>query len=86
MTWRIEFTPTAARQLKKLGPENARRITKFLRENICGDPRGQGKALTGALREFWRYRVGDFRVLVRIEEDRLLVLVVRVGHRREVYR
>lgn len=86
MTWQIDFTPVAAKQLKKIGPENGRRITKFLQDNICNDPRQQGKALKGALREFWRYRIGDFRVLVRIEEKRLVVLIIRVGHRREIYR
>jgi len=86
LTWQIEFTPAAARQLKKIGPENGRRIIKFLQTNICSDPRSHGKPLKGTLREFWRYRVGDFRVLVRFEEDRLVVLVVNVGHRKEVYR
>ena len=86
MAWQIEFTPTAAKQLKKIGPENGRRITEFLRKNISHDPRSQGKSLKGALREFWRYRVGYFRVLARIEDQKLLVLVVRVGHRKKVYR
>jgi len=86
LTWKIDFTPAAVKQIKKLGPENGRRITGFLRDNISNDPRSRGKALKGALREFWRYRVGNFRVLVRIEEQRLLVLVVRVGYRKEVYR
>lgn len=86
MTWQIEFTPVAAKQLKKIGPENGRRITKFLQDIISNDPRQQGKALKGALREFWRYRIGDFRVLVRIEEERLVVLIIRVGHRRQIYR
>ena len=86
MTWKIEFTPAAAKQLRKLGPENGRQITGFLRKNISKDPHSQGKALKGDLRVFWRYRVGNFRVLARIEEQRLLVLGVRVGHRKEVYR
>ncbi len=86
MAWRIEFTPAAAKQLKKLDPEKGRRITRYLQENICSNPREQGKALKGALREFWRYRVGNFRVLVRIEDDKLVVLVIRVGHRRNIYR
>ena len=86
MTWRIEFTPAAVKQLKNLGPENGRRITRYLRKNICNNPREQGKSLKGDLREFWRYRVGNFRVLVRIEDDRLVVLVIHVGDRREIYR
>ena len=86
MIWQIEFTPIAVKQLKKIGPENGRRITKFLQEKVCKNPRLHGKALKGALREFWRYRVGDFRVLARVEESRLIVLVVGIGHRRDIYR
>lgn len=86
MAWKIEFTPAALRQLKKIDPENGRRILVFLRTEITNDPRSRGKALKGALRKFWRYRIGEYRVLVRIEGDKLLVLVVRVGHRKEIYR
>lgn len=86
MTWQIEFTPAAAKQLEKIGPANGRRISGFLREKIANDPHCHGKALKGALREFWQYRVGNFRMLARIEEQKLLVLVVRVGHRKDVYR
>ena len=86
MTWKIEFTPAAAKQLKKIGPDNGRRIIRFLRENVQADPYKKSKVLKGALRKFWRYRVGDFRVLARIERDRLVVLIVSVGHRRDVYR
>ena len=86
MTWQIEFTPAAAKQLKKIGPENGRRITDFLRKNISNDPRSHGKSLKGTLRDFWRYRVGTFRVLARIEKQKLVVLVVQVGHRKDVYR
>ena len=86
MTWKIEFTPAAAKQLKKIGPENGRRIIRFLQENVRSEPFKQGKGLKGALREFWRYRVGDYRVVARIEGERFIVLIVRVGHRRDVYR
>jgi mRNA interferase RelE/StbE len=68
---------SAVEQLRKLGPENGRQITGFLRKIISNDPHSQGKKLKGALREFGRYRVGNSRVLARIEEQRLLVLVVR---------
>ncbi len=88
MAWRIEFTPEAEKQLAKLEKQSAKRITRFLKERVATltDPRALGEPLKGKLREFWRYRVGDYRVLCRIEEGRLLVLVVRVGHRRDVYR
>lgn len=94
MAWTIEYTETAKRQLKKLDRQAARRIVDFMDERIAGehDPRASGKALTGkaltgkALGAFWRYRVGDFRVICAIEDGRLCVLVVEIGNRREVYR
>jgi mRNA interferase RelE/StbE len=88
LAWQIEFTPEAEKQLAKIDRQSANRITNFLRERIAAaeNPRSLGKALKGVLREFRRYRVGDCRIICRIENDRLLVLVVRVAHRREVYR
>ena len=85
--WRVEFHPDAARDLRKLGHEARRLVLTYLRKRIAttDDPRRFGHPLVGDLKGFWRYRVGDFRVLVSIKDDRLLVLVVTVGHRREVY-
>ena len=89
MPWRIEFSAEADRELSKLDPQHARRIVKFLKERVAplGDPRSVGKALQGSrLGEFWRYRVGPFRLICKIEDDRLLVLVLRIGDRKEIYR
>ncbi len=88
MAWRVEFTPEAEKQLAKLDKQSAKRITKFLKERVASlnDPGSLGDPLKGRLREFWRYRVGDYRILCRIEERRLLVLVVKIGRRRDVYR
>ena len=88
MAWRIELTATAARQLAKLDKNDARRITGFLRQRLAvtDDPRSSGKALTGPLGGFWRYRVGDFRVICDIQDEALRVLVIEIGNRREVYR
>lgn len=86
MAWMIEFTADAAKQLEKIGKENARRIRTFLRERVMQDPRQHGKMLKGSQREFWRYRVGDFRILAHIEENRFVVLVVKLGHPKEIYR
>ncbi len=85
MAWRIELTPQAAKQLAKIDGRHSRRITNHLR-GAASDPRSKGGPLQGWLREFWRYRVGDYRVLVRLEDDRLLVLVVEVIHRSKAYR
>ena len=88
LAWKIEFTPEAEKQLERLDKQVAKRITRFLKERVAvlEDPRALGEPLKGRLREFWRYRVGDYRILCHIEKGRLLVLVVRVGHRRDVYK
>lgn len=88
MVWTVDYTDTAKGQLKKLDKQTARRIIDFMDERIAGreNPRDSGKALTGPLGDFWRYRVGDCRVVCDIQEGVLRVLVVQVGNRREIYR
>ena len=89
MAWKVELSPGADRDLDKLDPQHTRRILKFLFERVAllEDPRSIGEALQGQrLGEFWRYRVGDYRLVSKIQDDRLVVLVIKVGHRREVYR
>lgn len=89
MAWKVELDSAAERDLDKLGPQMARRILAFLHGRIAplDDPRSIGEALKGSkLGDFWKYRVGDFRVIASIEDGALRVLVVRVGNRREVYR
>jgi mRNA interferase RelE/StbE len=86
--WKVEFDPAARRELDKLDKTVARRIFKFLYERVLrlDDPRKIGERLQGALGEFWRYRVGDYRLVCSLEDDRLTVLVLRIGQRREIYR
>ncbi|MFY8042959.1 MAG: type II toxin-antitoxin system RelE family toxin [Rhodoferax sp.] len=89
MAWQIELTATAAKQLGKLDKSIAKRIVTFLRSRLAqmDDPRLSGKALTGTqLGAFWRYRVGDYRLICDIQDDRLCVLVIEIGNPREVYR
>ena len=89
MAWKIELSVEADRELNKLDPQHAKRILKFLRARVANleNPRSLGKPLQGSrLGEFWSYRVGDYRLICKIEDDRLLVLVLDIGHRREVYR
>jgi len=85
--WRVEFDRDAARDLRKLGVQAERLILRYLRERIATeeDPRRFGHALTRELKGLWRYRVGDYRIVASIEDDRFVVLVVTVGRRREVY-
>ncbi|HKW64790.1 MAG TPA: type II toxin-antitoxin system RelE/ParE family toxin [Candidatus Acidoferrum sp.] len=89
MAWKIELSAKADRELTKLDPPKRKRILKFLSERLAllENPRGIGQALRGSeLGEFWKYRVGDYRLICKIEDERVLILVLRVGHRREVYR
>jgi len=86
---RVEFGDEAKKDLAKLDRQIARRIAAFLRDRVAvlDDPRSLGDALKGSqLGEFWKYRVGDYRIIALIEDSVLRILVVRIGNRREVYR
>lgn len=89
MAWQIELAQSAASELKKLDPQIARRLTAYLRERVAPskDPRSLGQALKGdELGQFWKYRVGDYRLIAEIQDRQIRILVVRVGHRSDVYR
>ncbi len=89
MAWTIEFSKTAERDLRKLDKQAARRISRFLLDRIAAldDPRSVGEALHGSeLGEFWKYRVGDYRIIARIEDDVIRIMILEIGHRREIYR
>jgi mRNA interferase RelE/StbE len=89
MTWKLELSTLAEKNLDQLDRQIARRILIFLHTRIAqlDDPRSIGEALKGSrLGEFWKYRVGDYRVIASIEDGALKILVVRIGSRREVYR
>ena len=86
--WKVEFQLSAANQISELDPPIQKRILTFFRERVLatGNPRQLGKALKGDRGELWRYRIGDYRAICKIEDGRLVVLVLEVGHRREIYR
>jgi mRNA interferase RelE/StbE len=89
MAWTVEFEEGAEKDLDKIGSEAKRRILKFLNDRIrtAENPRSIGEALHGSkLGAFWKYRVGDYRIICNIDDMIVTVYVVRVGHRREVYR
>lgn len=89
MAWKIEVDPAAAKELGKLDPQTARRILKFLQERVSllDDPRSIGEALKGsALGDFWKYRVGDYRIISSIQDNIVTILIVRIGNRREIYK
>lgn len=89
MAYRVELSVAADRELGRLDVQHRKRVLKFLHERVAklDDPRSVGQALHGSrLGEFWKYRVGDYRLICKIEDDRLLVLVLRFGHRASIYR
>ncbi len=88
MAWKVELSAEVDRQLGKLDPQVTRRILRFLHERVARleNPRSIGEALHGSrLGEFWKYRVGDYRLICSIEDKFVLILVLRIGHRREIY-
>ena len=89
MAWKIELSAQADRELGKLDPQQSKRTLKFLRDRLASldNPRSIGQALHGSeLGEFWKYRAGDYRLICKIEDQQMLILVLRAGHRREIYR
>ena len=89
MVWAIEFDETAKKELAKLDRQVAKRLLDFLKQRVISlkDPRSVGQALKGSkLGEFWKYRVGDFRIIANIQDQKMIILILRVGNRREIYR
>ncbi|MGA0588073.1 type II toxin-antitoxin system RelE family toxin [Dyella sp. KRB-257] len=89
MAWRIEFSALGQKNIRQLNPQHRERVLKFLSERVAvlQDPRSLGEALKGSkLGHFWKYRVGDYRVIADIQDGVLCVLVVRISNRRDVYR
>ncbi len=89
MAWRIEFADSTAKQLRKLDPAVARRISAFLRERVAPakDPRTLDAALKGdELGQFWKYRVGDYRIIAEIRDREVRIVVLRLGNRSDIYR
>ena len=89
MAWRVELAASAAKQLRKLDPQIAKRILTLLRDHVSplNDPRSIGEALRGKdFGDFWKYRVGDWRIIADLDDGVLLITVIRIGNRRDVYR
>ena len=89
MAWQIEYETAAQKDISKLDHQMAQRIIEFMGERVANlvDPRSIGEALAGAkLGKYWKYRVGDYRIIADIQDKKLVVQVVRVGNRREIYR
>ncbi len=87
LTWTVEFDEAAAKELRKIDRQIQHEILRYFRERIATDedPRRFGKSLSRDFAGLWRYRVRNYRMICNIEDDTLVVLVLRVGHRKEVY-
>lgn len=88
MAWTIEYSRTARKFFEKTDPRTRRQIRVFCEVRLASleDPRGLGKALKGRLGNFWGYRSGDMRVICDIQDHKLVILVVAIGNRRDVYK
>jgi mRNA interferase RelE/StbE len=88
LAWTVEISDIAERQIKKLDLPIQKRILDWLSERLegCKNPRHFGEPLKGKYSGFWRYRVGDYRIICDIQDDILLVLVLTIGHRRQIYK
>ena len=87
MTYKVEFTARALKDLKKIDKQTVALILGWVRKNLegCENPRAHGRGLTANRSGQWRYRVGDYRLLAEIKDDVVIILVLSVGHRREIY-
>ena len=87
MAYLVEFTKSALRDIKKLDKGTSALILGWIRKNLegCSDPRIHGKGLTANRSGQWRYRAGDYRIIADIDDSRIVVVVVRIGHRRDIY-
>ena len=88
MAWKIEFSAVARKQLHALDRPVQKKIVDYLKDRIedCKSPRHFGEALSANRAVLWRYRVGDYRIICEIQDDKVIVLVLTIGHRREVYK
>ena len=87
MTYKVEYTEQAIKELKKIDKHTQFFILAWIEKNLvdCENPRQHGKGLTANRSGEWRYRVGDYRIIAEIEDEKVIILVLTVGHRREVY-
>lgn len=88
MKYSVFFTEQAKKQLSKLDKSTARLISSWLMKNLqgCENPRQHGKGLTANRCGQWRYRIGDYRILAEIQEEKIVILILEIGHRREIYK
>lgn len=88
LVYKVEYSQEAIRQIKKLDKQISKRILTWLDQRIvnCENPRLWGEALVGEFSGLWKYRIGTFRLICEIKDERLIVIVVELGHRKEIYK
>ena len=88
MIYELKYEARAVKQIKKLDPATRILIKSWIEKNLLNtdNPRQHGKGLTGKLGQYWRYRVGDYRILAEINDAEIIIIIVEVGHRRDIYR
>lgn len=87
MKYEVIFTNKAEKSLKKIDPSHQKIILSWIKNNLvdCEEPRIQGKALTGDKKGYWRYRVGAYRLITKIDDGQLIIIVINISHRKDVY-
>ena len=88
MIYDLKYEARAVKQIKKLDPATRKLIKSWIEKNLFNtdNPRQHGKGLTGSLSQYWRYRVGDYRILAEINDAEIIIIIVEVGHRRDIYK
>ncbi|HKM02125.1 MAG TPA: type II toxin-antitoxin system RelE/ParE family toxin [Sedimentibacter sp.] len=88
MKYQVQYTPVAIKQLKKMDDYTRKLIYAWIDKNVqgCNNPREQGKGLTANHSGQWRYRIGDYRIIAEIQDEKVIVLIVNIGHRKEIYK
>ena len=87
MSYRVEYLPQVVKTLEKMNKYTKKILVEWIEKNLggCENPRVHGKPLSANRAGQWRYRVGDYRIIVKIEDDKLVILVIAIGHKKEVY-
>ena len=88
MIYELKYEARAVKQIKKLDPATRNLIKSWIEKNLLNtdNPRQHGKGLTGSLSQYWRYRVGDYRILAEINDAEIIIIIVEIGNRRDIYR
>ena len=88
MTWNVEFSRSAKKQFARIDRTWQQTILDYLEDDVAAldEPRSRGRALSGSLAGYWRFRIGDYRVICAISDDTATMLVLQIGHRSKIYR